>query len=126
MIRIYPLGNKWGLLINEEHEYILDTIQEARIMARKLQYAVAVRGAVTAYDDLVTKLNELADIFAGSGYDAGGSNPITTEDLAGTDVTPGDLAAVAVFVENINLFLNGDVPAVYDYGAAINAFRGIP
>lgn len=95
-------------------------------MSRKVEFALATRRAVTNFDNVVGALNELDDIFKGSGYTAGGTNPITAADLAGEDITPQDLANISTFTMNINLFLTGGEPANFDYAAKIDAFRTMP
>ena len=94
-------------------------------MGRKLDFAEAVRTKVTALDDLVSSMNELRDIFQHSGYNAGGSDPITDEDLEALGMTAANLAAFNTFVENVNLFLKDGEPLQYDYAAAIDAFRNM-
>lgn len=93
---------------------------------RKVNLALAMRQKISDFDDLVTKLNELVDIYEDSEYGMGEANEITTADVEGLDITPQNLNAVTVFVENINLFLNNGDPMVYDYAAAINKFRSMP
>jgi len=124
--RVYPLGDQWGLLINETVEYILDTKMEVMIMTRKLEFAESARRQITELDDLITKMNELRNIFIDSGYVASGSDPITDTDLDSLGMTKANLTAFDTFVENVNLFLSGGDPLEYNYAAAINAFRGMP
>lgn len=95
-------------------------------MSRKLEYAIAAQNAITTLDDLISRLNELDDIFINSGYNAKGSNPITASDLGATSLKPQDLANISAFVKNIDLFLNAGDPLKFNYAGAINALRNMP
>lgn len=93
--------------------------------ARKVDFALAVRAAITELAEAAERIAELDEIFADSGYDAGGSNPIVDEDIVGHDITAQNLAAASIFAENLALFLNGGDPLVFDYASSINAFRNM-
>jgi hypothetical protein len=93
---------------------------------RKVDFALTARHKITQFDQLVADLNELDDIYKASGYDTGGSDPITLEDLEGHDITPQDLANVSIFTANVNLFLTGGDPLEFDYASKINTFREMP
>ena len=91
--------------------------------SRKVQTALAMRDVIGSFADVIQRIQELTDIFVGSGYDAGGSNPVVDEDVIAHDLTAAGLASVLTFRTQIDEFLNGGVPVVYDYQAAINALR---
>lgn len=95
-------------------------------MTRKLNFALTIRGKITQLDRLVADLNKLDEIYKDSGYRLEGINPIIEADLVGHDITPQDLANVSVFIENVNLFLNGGDPLVFDYSSKINMLRNMP
>ena len=94
--------------------------------SRKITISLAIRSAITNLDNLVTKLNELDDIFINSGYDSGGTNPIVDENIEGHDMVAADLAAAHTFVTQLNLFLNDGSPIQFDYTSAIDKFRNMP
>lgn len=94
--------------------------------SRKVTISLAIRSAITSLDNLVTKLNELDDIFINSGYDLGGTDPILNEDIEGHDMSAADLAAVHTFVTQLNLFLNDGEPIQFDFASAIDRFRDMP
>ena len=71
------------------------------------------------------RIAELDEIYEDSGYDSGGSNPITDDDLISHDITAQDLTNVSTFATNLALFLSNGDPLVFDYASAINAFRGM-
>lgn len=92
---------------------------------RKVDFALAVRAGVTALAEAAERIAELEAIYKSSGYDAGGLDPITDEDLVGHDVTAVDLANASILAANLALFLGGGDPLVFDYAGHINAFRGM-
>lgn len=94
-------------------------------MSRKVSFALSVRKQVTEFDDLIDSLNVLSDVFADSGYDSSGSDPIVDGDLNGLDMTAADLAQFSQLVTNLNLFMQNGTPAVFDYAASIKAFRSV-
>lgn len=47
--------------------------------SRKVDFALAVRKAVTALAEATERITELDEIFTDSGYDSGGSDPIVDE-----------------------------------------------
>jgi len=93
--------------------------------SRKVDYALAVREAVTALAEAAERIAELDTIFTDSGYDPGGANPILGEDIDGHDITVADLTNASTFATNLSLFLNKGDPMIFDYASAINAFRGM-
>ena len=93
---------------------------------RKQEFATAVRARISQFDDLVSKMIELDDIYTASEYNLGGSNEITVEDLENLDMAPTDLANISYFVEQIKLFLNNGDPAQVDYASHINRLRSMP
>lgn len=93
------------------------------MVSRKEDFALAVRTAVTALAEAAERIAELDAIYMDSGYDSGGTNPITDEDLTGHDMTAQDLANASTFATNLALFLSDGDPMVFDYASAINKFR---
>jgi len=91
--------------------------------SRKVDMALAMRDGIGQFADVVQRIQELDDIFEDSGYTAGGTNPITDADISAHDLTAADLANFHTFRLQLNKFLNNQVPAQFDYWAAINAFR---
>ena len=94
--------------------------------SRKVTISLAIRSAITSLDNLVTKLNELDNVFIKSEYDLGGTDPIVDEDIEGHDMTAADLAAAHTFTTQLNLFLNDGTPLQFDYASAIDHFRDMP
>lgn len=95
-------------------------------MSRKRDFAEAARRLITSFDALAGCLKELDDIYHNSGYEPTGSDPITNTELDGLDMTTQDLSNVSVFVANLQSFLHGNDPLVFDYSAKIDAFRTMP
>lgn len=91
--------------------------------SRKVDVALAIRNAIGTFADNVQRIQELDDIFVGSGYDSGGGNPITDEDIVAHDLTATDLANCHTFRLQIDKFLGNQVPIQFDYWASINALR---
>ena len=94
--------------------------------SRKVTISLAIRTAITAFDDLVIMLNELDNMFIKSEYASGGTDPITDGDIVGHDMTAADLAAAHTFVTQLNLFLSDGTPLQFDYAGAIDRFRNMP
>ena len=92
---------------------------------RKVDFALSVRTAITAFAEAVERIAELDEIYDDSGYDSGGSDPITDSDLTGHDITAANLGAASVFAAQLALFLNNGSPAQADYASAINSFRSM-
>jgi len=95
------------------------------VASRKVDFALSVRAAVTAFVGVVERLNELNEIYADSGYDSGGINPIADSDLEEHDITVQNLADTSVLADNVVLFLNAGTPLKLDYQSTINKFRGM-
>lgn len=91
--------------------------------SRKVNFALAVRNAVTTLAEAAERIAELDSIWVASGYEASGSDPIVDEDIAGRDITAQDLANASTFAENLALFLTNGEPMQFDYAGAIDAFR---
>lgn len=92
---------------------------------RKVDYALAVRTAITAFAEAAERIEELDEIYRDSEYVPGEADEITAEDLEGHDITVTNLLNASTFAENLALFLGDDVPNQFDYLSAINKFRNM-
>ena len=92
---------------------------------RKVNFARAVVGAITAFAKAVEGIETLDDIYKHSDYAPNEPDEITVEDLASYEVTVGDLANASTFAENMELFLHDGVPMQFDYAKAIDRFRNM-
>lgn len=86
---------------------------------RKVDWALASRAAITALAESVERIGELDAIGTDSGYDSGGTDPITDADLEGHDITAAQLAAVHSFAGQLDAFITPTI------AAAINRFRNV-
>lgn len=75
---------------------------------------------------LTEKVPMLYKAYFDNGFNVGGANAITTEDLADQySLTASDIGAAITLLENLNKLLSADTGAVYnaDYAATINKLR---
>lgn len=125
--RVYQSGDGRWIYWDGETKRFYNTRREAYLaMAlRKEDFALATRAAVTALAEAAERIAELDVIYSDSGYDSGGANPITDEDLTGHDMVAQDLANASTFATNLALFLDDGDPMVFNYASAINKFRNM-
>ena len=93
---------------------------------RKVDFALQIQSQGTTLADLAAALGELYNTYFDSGYNGGGADPITDEDLEGHNLTAADIANMITLTENLDKFLNAQVPVVGDYSATLNQIRTIP
>ena len=93
--------------------------------SRKVDFALAVRSSISSFAQAADRLAYLDQIYQDSGYNAGGSDPITDADLTGHDITATDLANISTFATQLTLFLNNGSPIQYDYKVYINKLRSM-
>lgn len=87
---------------------------------RNVQFALALRSAVTELAQASNKLESLFATYWDSSY-----STITDNDLASHDLTAAQITAAITLAENLAKFLNNQVPAQADYSATINAMRSL-
>ena len=68
-------------------------------------------------------IDDSIEVFLDRGYNAGGSNPITDEDLVDFGITLAEFVEIKTFIDNYNLFLDNGSPAQADYRKTLNVLR---
>jgi len=92
---------------------------------RKVDFALAVRNTATKLAQVMDEIDALAGIYTASGYNSGGSNPITDADLEGHDMTAAQLGQFATLAANLVKFMDNETPAKANYRTPLNAFRNV-
>lgn len=68
-------------------------------------------------------IEDSIEVFMDRGYNSGGDNPITDEDLTSFGITLAQFIQIKQFSDNFILFRNNDIPAQADYGKIFNELR---
>jgi hypothetical protein len=69
------------------------------------------------------RLANLETVYFDRGYNGGGSNPITDEDLTSLGYTAANLANLITLIQQLNNFLGNSAVTSGDYDATLNAVR---
>lgn len=75
--------------------------------------------------DLLMTFEELRTIFIDRGYNSGGSNPITDDDLVDLDIDAADVADFGVAVQQLINWRDDASVTSGDYGATLNIVRAL-
>jgi hypothetical protein len=114
-MRIYPLGNQWGLYVDGT-ETVLETRLEAENMATKVKFVEALRVQATALSDARMTLAELKKVYTDRKYE--NDNAITPEDVSPLGLTVAQVTAMITEVQGILTLLDSD-----DVRKALNDMR---
>lgn len=91
--------------------------------SRKVDFALKMEDAATELADAIERVEMLRASYIQSGYNSGGSDPITDDDLIGHDVTATKLDAVSTLTANLTLFVDNGIPLQGDYRTTLGAVR---
>ncbi|MBN1991364.1 MAG: hypothetical protein JW953_01575 [Anaerolineae bacterium] len=92
-------------------------------MSKKLDFVTASQDVSTILGQIAPKFQVLFEVYFDRGYNGGGADPITDEDIAAAGVTAADVAAFTTLAENVGKFLNNQAAFQSDYQATINKIR---
>ena len=92
---------------------------------RKVDFALAVRGTATKLAQVMDEIDSLAGIYVASGYNSGGSDPITDEDLTGHEIATAQLSQFASLAANLIKFMDNQTPVKADYRTPLNTLRSV-
>lgn len=87
----------------------------------KEQYVQQIHITITALAQSFATALALKDTYYDRGYD--GSSAITTDDLAGTDLTPAQIASAITLFEQIQALRHGGAVVPGDYDSTLNKLR---
>jgi len=119
IVRIYPIGEQWGLLVNETTEYIFDTLAEVYTMTDKLDKAQAIISKITS----LAGIDDLLDVVNAHEYGQAQASAFTDQDVESLNVTAADLFnSLNLLTQNKTLLTNG-APAQADYMPIVNKVR---
>jgi hypothetical protein len=96
---------------------------EAQTMATKITWAGQAQTDATTLAQVADRLANLETVYFDRGYDSGGSNPITNDDVVSLNVTAADLAALITLIQQLNNFLGNSAVTAGDYDATLNTVR---
>lgn len=120
---VYQSGSGQWIFFDGTTKHYFDTQGEAQIMLQKTNFAKAVQAIATTVAQEADKAGNLMTVFFDRGYNGGGANPITDEDVEGLGITAAQVAAFITFAENFGKLLNNEAPFQSDYDAVLNQLR---
>lgn len=87
------------------------------------QYIRQIFTTITALSQSFDMANTLINAYFDRGYNAGGANAITDDDLADTGLTAVQLGGAITLFQQLQAFRNGGAIAPADYDATLNQVR---
>lgn len=123
MSDVYQSASGQWIFFDGTTKHFFDTQQEAVQMAGKQEYAQVLQGAATAVAQAANIFADGETVYFDRGYNGGGGNAITDEDLAGLGITANDLAGLITFGQQLNNLLNGQATTPGDYDSTLNKLR---
>jgi hypothetical protein len=106
--RIYPLGDRWGLLIDEVHERIFDTLGDATMATEKATYGENLRQIVT----VLAGLDDVDAVWTARDY----LTTLTNDDLEAVGMTKQQASDTITMIGLI-------LPILTTYQTLVNALR---
>jgi len=91
--------------------------------SRKVDFALQMESAATQLAMAIEALEMMRRSYVASGYNSGGSDPITDDDIAGHDITAAQIDAVSTLTANLTLFLDNGEPLQGYYRTTLDATR---
>jgi 23S rRNA maturation mini-RNase III len=122
--RVYQAADdRWLVFHNEIKSDYFTLESEAQDMATKLTWAGQAQAQATTLAQIGDQLANLETVYFDRGYDGGGSNPITNDDVVSLNITAADLAALITLIQQLNNFLGNSAVTTGDYDATLNTVR---
>lgn len=124
MVLVYQAADGRWLVFNNDIKSDYFTLEsEAQNMATKLTWAGQAQTDATALAQVADKLANLETVYFDRGYDSGGSNPITNDDVISLNITAADLGSLITLIQQLNNFLGNLTVSTADYDATLNTVR---
>jgi hypothetical protein len=123
MARIYQSANGQWIVFNNGIKTFFVLESEAQDMATKLTWAGQAQTDATTLAQVADRLANLETVYFDRGYDSGGSNPITNDDVVSLSITAADLAALITLTQQLSNFLGNSAVTAGDYDSTLNTVR---
>lgn len=122
--QVYQAADDRWLVFNNgiKSDYFIDE-SEAQTMATKLTFAGKAQDSATTMANIGDQLADLYSVYFDRGYNSGGANPITDDDLASLGMTAVQLGNLITLAEQFANFLGNAAVAQDDYDVTLNAIR---
>ena len=117
-VKYIETRGKWALWVDG---VFLKYVEEE--MVKKIDFATKVQANTTSIAGLKDTLEDVVEVFFARGYNAGGADPITDADLAGTGITLADLTACITMFQQIANFFGNQAVTQGDYSTTVNKMR---
>ena len=91
--------------------------------AQKTDFANKVRQLAAELAQAYSKALDLSKLYTDRGYDSGGANPITDEDISGANITAANLTLGNTLMNNFEKFMESNNPTNNTYGVTCNILR---
>jgi hypothetical protein len=115
--------DRWLVFSNGIKSDYFTLEEDAVDMATKLTWAGQAQTGATDLAQVADKLADLETVYFDRGYDSGGSNPITNDDVSSLGITATDLANLITLIQQLNNFLGNSAVTTGDYDATLNTVR---
>lgn len=124
MATVYQAADGRWLVFNNDIKSDYFTLEnEAQAMATKLTFAGQAQASATTMANIGDQLADLHSVYFDRGYNSGGANPITDDDLASLGMTAVQLGNLITLAEHFANFLGNSAVAQADYDVTLNAIR---
>lgn len=91
--------------------------------SRKVDFALKIESAATELAAVIEQIEVLRGAYLASGFDDGGDDELTDDDLVGHAVTAAKITTVMTLTENLTKFLDNLTPAKGDHRASLGTIR---
>jgi len=120
---VYQSANGEWIIFSNGIKTFFANESEAQNMATKLTWAGQAQAKATTLAQVADELADLETVYFDRGYDGGGSNPITNDDVVSLNITTANLAALVTLIQQFNNFLGNSAVTPGDYDATLNTVR---
>jgi len=123
-INVYQATDgRWIVFSNGIKSDYFTLESEAQDMATKLTWAGQAQADSTTLAQISDALANLESVYFDRGYNSGGSNPITNDDVSSLNITAADLASLITLIQQLNNFLGNSAVTTGDYDATLSTVR---
>jgi len=92
-------------------------------MSNKTNFVASMQKAATTQGQQQAVLKTIYETYFDRGYNAGGADELTDEDVASLGVTAADVAGFITVCEQFGNFMTGQAVMTGDYSVATNKMR---